>query len=78
MSKTFEIELGPLCRSLSVQLAGLVSDKDAQALDLDSSAINRAVRRGYMPANVAERARKKLVKRCQQAVIAHAKLQARP
>ena len=77
MSKT--IELGLLCRPLSEQLAGLISAKDAQALDLDNSAINRAVVRGYMPANVAERARRKLLKRCQDAVTAHAKSsQARP
>ena len=69
MTKT--IEIGALCDPLSKQLRGMVSKRDAIHLDLDSDAITRCYALGYIPKAVAEKARRKLLAKCQTAVDRH-------
>lgn len=65
---TRTLEIGALCPSISKQLDGLISSDDAEMLDRDNDAINRCYVMGYMPASVTDRARKKLLAKCQKAV----------
>lgn len=64
---TRKLEIGALCDPISKQLDGLVSKEDAERLDRDNDAITYAYLRGYMPDSTTERARKKLLVRCQEA-----------
>lgn len=70
---TRTLEIGALCPSISKQLAGLVSPEDANQLDRDNDAINRCYVMGYMPDAQADRARKKLLAKCQAAARRFAK-----
>jgi hypothetical protein len=65
------LEIGALCPSISKQLAGIVSTEDADQLDRDNDAINRCYLMGYMPDSTTDRARKKLLAKCQKAVSRH-------
>lgn len=65
---TKTLQIGALCDPISKQLAGLISEKDATVLDADHDAINQCYVRGYMPDRATERARLKLLKRCQEAI----------
>jgi len=69
--KTRTIEIGALSVPLSKQLEGLVSDADAKQLDADNGAITRCYIMGYIPEAATTRARKKLLKKCQEVVDKH-------
>ncbi len=71
--RTLQIQIGALCAPLSRQLAGLISAKDADQLDRDNDAITRCNLMGYLPDAATERARKKLLAKCQRAVSQHTK-----
>jgi len=60
--------IGALEDPISKQLEGLISKADADQLDKDNNAITRCNLFGYMPNAQCDRARKKLLKYCQQAL----------
>lgn len=62
-----QIELGALAPKLIEQLAGHVSGFDLAILDEDADAITRLYVRGYLSPSMADRARKKLVKKIELA-----------
>lgn len=70
---TRTLEIGALCPSISKQLNGLISSDDAEMLDRDNDAINRCYVMGYMPDSATDRARKKLLAKCQAAAQRFAK-----
>lgn len=72
MSRT--LTLGCICDPISKQLAGIISQEDANQLDRDNNAINHCYVLGYMPDAVVAKARKKLMAKCQKAVTAHAQV----
>ena len=59
------IELGALCKPLSEQLNGYISDDKLKIMDADAAAITRLLIRGFIPESVAKNARKKLVRAIQ-------------
>lgn len=61
------LEIGALCDPISKQLAGMLLAEDADQLDRDNDAITRCNLMGYMPDSTTDRARKKLLKKCQAA-----------
>jgi DNA-binding FrmR family transcriptional regulator len=62
------LEIGAVCDPLSKQLKGLISERDAIALDTHNDAINHCYVLGFMDQRSTDRARKKLIALCQKAV----------
>lgn len=69
MNRTLQI--GVMCAPISKQLCGLISTYSAEMLDRDHEAINRCYIMGYLTDSATERARKRLIKKCQEAVSRH-------
>lgn len=64
------LQIGALCNPISEQLKGIVSSTMAKSLDADNDAITHCHVMGYMSDSATEKARRKLVQRCQTAVLA--------
>jgi hypothetical protein len=71
MNNTIKLEIGSLTDPISKQLAGCISAADGKILDRDADSITYVYVRGYMPDATVQRARKKLIARCQAAVTKH-------
>lgn len=65
---TLMIEIGALCEPLSKQLAGHVSAEDGAILDQGNDAVTICYVSGLIDARSADRARKKLLNMCREAV----------
>lgn len=68
MPETISVELGALCEPVSKQLAGHILPDDAKQLDAVADAITTLYVLGYIGDQLAERCRRRLLKKIQPAV----------
>ena len=73
-TETISLKLGALCDPISKQIAGMASAEDLAKLDAMNNAINLCYIHGLVMQNETNKARRRLMKRCEIAMKKHLKL----